>query len=120
MSLESKVHVTASQRTGSEKVIVMVVLPTAPLTAVMVGRVVSGAVAVAWRACGASVPLPAASLIPLLAEAPSESIVGFARVVSTNAPFGGGFVSGRVAEVTRLSRAALQAGMLSLSTGLAA
>jgi hypothetical protein len=35
------------QRTGSEKVIVMVLVPTAPVTAVIVGGVVSGAVAVA-------------------------------------------------------------------------
>src|SRR6185503_5795132 len=80
------------QYTGSENVSVIDVAPTAPVM-VTVGRVVSGAVAFAWRACGASVPFPAASLIELFAEAPSASADAFESVVSTNEPFGRAVVS---------------------------
>src|SRR5437867_10601806 len=94
--------------TGSENVRVSVVVPTAPAADASVGGVVSGAVAVAWRACGDEAGLPAASVMLVFVE-PTFAF----RVVSTNAPLGIAVVSVRIAVVTPLSRAALQTGMLS-------
>src|SRR6266545_6700565 len=105
------------QYTGSENVTVIVVLPTAPWADAIVGLTVSGAVAVAWRACGAEAKLPATSWKSwLLVELVPTDI----RVVSTNAPFGMGVVSVRIDVVTALSSAALQVGVLSPVIGFAA
>ena len=51
----------AAHCTGSAKLSVIEGEPTAPLIETSVGAVVSGAVAVAWRLCGAEAQFPAAS-----------------------------------------------------------
>src|SRR5439155_7638501 len=94
----------------------IVLLPRAPWADAIVGLTVSGAVAVACRACGAEAKLPATSWKSwLLVELVPTDI----RVVSTNAPFGMGVVSVSVDDVTALSSAAVHVGVLSPVTGLA-
>src|SRR5687767_5134869 len=93
------------QYTGSERLIVSVVLPTLAFADVTSGRVVSGAVAMVVRVCGATVLCPRSSWI-------ARPPVVF-KVTVTSAPIGAATMSCRFAEVMPLSPSALQNGTLS-------
>src|SRR5438045_9558578 len=100
------------QKTGSEKLSVMVVLPTAPLALTIVGGVVSGVPAVAVCAWGALIALPTRSVMLTLAVVDPAVL----SVTSVNAPGGIELARKSVADVTPVSCAGVQVGMLCVLT----